>query len=222
MYFQKLLFCFVLYQVYTVTSGAKIYERQTFVSSKQAGEQDSCNLNFCFSIDGSRGISEDRFQAQLDIIELIVALFETAGTFNYSAVQATSTVGGGGPSSVSIISNSTESVEQFVTRVRESSQNDGMTSLASGIRFCSSQAADGNNNFLLLFSGGDVSRSDEKAAMLYRESDGSIVAVNVGESSVADLAMLTGNISTVFSIDDFFDIVDFISESFGAECTSSV
>lgn len=177
-------------------------------------EKDGCDVNVCFTIDGSGSISTKDFQAQLNFVNLVGNVISTDRQISFCGVQYSTLT--------TAISPLTSDRPLFFSRVGDSKQAGGGTNLAAALGYATSELflkTDDTNKIIVLGDGlANIGFAPAFVATPFLALGGSISAIAVGKSSPSELAAVTGDSKKVFYIEGFNLLIQLVKEIIEQTC----
>eukprot|EP00178_Gracilaria_changii_P014139 TRINITY_DN4012_c0_g1_i1.p1 TRINITY_DN4012_c0_g1~~TRINITY_DN4012_c0_g1_i1.p1 ORF type:complete len:244 (-),score=40.30 TRINITY_DN4012_c0_g1_i1:296-1027(-) len=181
----------------------------------QIAADTNCDPNLCFALDGSGSISEDEFQLQLDFVNIIAGVVALDQGSQYAGIQY-----GLRPRFISRLTND---ADQFLLDVKSTLQlKSPRTFIAPGIAGCMRQfrSVPGEANKIILLGDGRSTFDSRDppldppsiAQQFLSEPNNAISAVAVSFPNTAMLEAITGTPDRVFKVDDWFSVLDVITE----------
>lgn len=179
-------------------------------------EQNGCNVNVCFAIDGSDVIAPEEFQKQKEFLLDLVSALSLDDSAAYTAVQY-------GVTNYPITPLSTDEARFNRDVFGTTSVKDRESFIGTGIVYCHRQVArhrtdankivvvgDGRSNF-----GGDpVRRAD-----VFRRFGGSVCAVGVGFQDEESLEKIAGGKKNVIGVDEYIELSLVVEDCVKAICS---
>lgn len=175
---------------------------------KQIVNDNGCDINLCFALQGDEFISDEEFQDQKNFVDLMIAIITTDSPGNYAAVQYGRTT--------RAIQSLTGEKEQFLIKLHETNRVGGLnTNIASALGYCGFQLrprTEDANKIVLLGDGLDsVGFRPKWVASRVRDDGTDISAVAVGGVSFNGLIdIVGGDPNKVVTIDGFFELAEII------------
>ena len=183
--------------------------QSTLRKLRNAVRTKGCDSNVCFAIDTSGSVSRYEYGLQRDFMIDVTAIIGEGSRSNFAAVQY-----GRQAYTISNFVSDAGDFNQIVDKARF--QNDGSTSVGSGIVWCDSRMrrrvndvnnmvviGDGRNNL-----GGDPVR---RANIFRKRTANAVVStVGVGYKDTKTLEKIAGDASRVFTVDDYFELSEVV------------
>lgn len=186
------------------------------LSLRQFVQDNGCNVNTCFVLQGDETITPIEFQNQinfLDVVANIISTDENAGlcAIQYGRFRTT-------------ISKLTNNREEFFNNLDEATQVGGrrgsfLPALSSAIIELVRHRNDANKIVLFTDIFNSFGLSDRFFAERFRFANIQLCAVSVGESPSSQLQRLVGSSGNLLTVDDFFELLEIISALVTEICT---
>lgn len=194
----------VQYLPTTTRATSLILEDQAHALRDRIDAAGGCNVNLCFSIDGSSAIQPAEFENQRSFVMDLASIIGEDEPIEYAAVQY-----GTGNSAVSPL---TPDMNEFILRMEDMRQLGGLSNEVAGISYCFSQLFRRPNeaNKIIFFGEGrsGIGAMPLERADLFRSIGGEVCAVGAGFTDDAQLLRLAGgDKSMVFELDNFLDVL---------------
>lgn len=172
----------------------------------------TCNPNVCFALDGGDQVGASDFKRQLEFVQLVAAIVGVDERSVFSAVQYTQPI--------KPISRATGDTDRFLLRTENVQQQaSGNSLIKTGLDWCITQTGespiDVNKVVVLADARSKFVGNAVRLSRRFRNSSrgNAVCMVGVGfRGNIGFLRRITGTRSRVFTINQYFELIDVIDQ----------